>query len=247
MVNTSDNQKNKNIVLLMIVILSVVSIFLLGLIFYLISSSKIVLLQSVTHLTNNTKEVIVESNNNYIEKMMENQQIEKIINEYNLNFSYISLLEDIEIKDYEKVTDTFYLFLKKEIDKNEISSDKKKITLNDKDKKVTKLSYRVTKNKLNSILSSTIDEILSDNKLLDSLSDVYGDNFKSSLVSYKNDLNNASYDYFNYNIYYYGFNNIVLYEIENSDYCVQLYNHDSEERIIVLENDRVIYTLNIRG
>lgn len=244
--NTSSNQNQKKIVLSMTIILSVVSIFLLGIIFYLISSSKILLLQSVTHLTNNTKEVIVESNNNYIEKLLEDDKVEDIVYKYNINFSYVPLLEDIKVSDYKKVTDSFYKSLKKEIDKDEISKTKEKITLGEREKKVTKLNYKVTKEMLNNILSNTVDEILTEEELLSSLSDIYGDGFKNSLVSYKRNLNKVNYDYFHYNVYYYGFNNIVMYEIEISNNCIKLYNYDGEESIIVLENDEVVYSLEIR-
>lgn len=245
--NTSNNQNQIKIVLSMTVILSVVSILLLGIIFYFISSSKILLLQSVTHLTNNTKEIIVESNNNYIEKLLEDDKVKNIIYRYNTDFSYVQSLEDIKVSDYKKVTDSFYKSLKKEIDKDEISKTKEKIVLDEKEKKITKLSYKVKKEMLNKILSNTVDEILINQELLNSFSYVYGDGFKNNLNSYKNDLDKANYDYFYYNVYYYGFNNIVMYEIEIFNNCIQLYNYNGEERLDILEDGKVVYSLNIKG
>lgn len=306
-----DSQKEltkKKTVTVLAILLSVVSIVLLGYGFYVFSNSKTVLLQSVSKFTNNIKEVIGESNNNFLQSILtedkikvssdisiymneeelgslqltylENRKDEQsaldltlsqskeelleanailannniyvkvkdIIDYYYTECPYVSMFEDVPVEDYQKVIDLFYESVKEELKEKDIVKSKETIKLGEKDKKVTKLSYKITTKMITNILSNTMDKILKDESLVSSLAKTFlveEQELKDSFQTAKNELKEIEEDSLYYNVYYYGFNNIVLYELTDSKTSIKMYSYDNRYEIIFTEENQELFTLKM--
>lgn len=305
--NVSSN-KSKIIIIILSTVLSVVSIALLGIIFYLFSNPKIVLLQSITRFTNSTNETIKKLNCNNLQNILKEDKVkvssntiisineEELFN-YNLSYlenkkdkksafdfnliqnnksllaingllannniyikiqdvmdyyyteyPYISLFNDISTDDYQKIINIMSKSLKKELSDDAIIKTKENIKLGSKNKKVTKLSYKVTTKMISSIITNTIDEILKDENLVKSLSKTFRieeKELKKNFQDFKTNLKSLKEDYAYYNVYYYGFNNIVLYELVYSKDTVKVYAHNNQYEIILMNNGKELFTLKM--
>ena len=307
MENELTNSKQKKMFGIITIVLSVISICLLGIGFYSFSNSKTVLLQSISKLTNSTKELLGEANSNLLtdilkedkvnvssdiiisvndEEMMgldfnylENKKDKKstfnfnltqnettlletngilandniyvkvkdIMDYYYVEYPYISLFEEAPVDDYKKLIDIFSKALREELNQKDIKKSKETIKLGEKDKKVTKLSYKVTSETINNIFDNASKKILKDDKLIKSLAEVLemsDEELKKELKSTSKNSNNDK-SYFYYNVYYYGFNNIVMYEISDNKDKVQFYDYDDNFEISLISNKNEIFNIEL--
>lgn len=197
---------------------------------------------------------LVENNNTLLELngALANSNIyikvKDIMDYYYTTLPFTSLYEEINSDDYQKIIDIFVAVLEKNINEDNIKKTKDKVTLNKKEKKVTKLSYEVTEEMISNILVDTIDNILKDDKLVKSLSDVLGvteKKFIEGFANYKTELKFSKDKSIYYNIYYYGFNNIVMFELESDDFGIKFYDYDNIYEFVVSEKDKDLFTLKL--
>lgn len=303
-----ENGNKKRVVTIAAIILSVVSLILLGVVFYMFSNSKTIFLQSLKHNANNFKELLADSSNSYFQDVlkedrvkvtsdigisMSNQElfnfnisyledkkaekstfdfslvesdntllelngilansniyikIKDIMDYYYTEFPFTALYEEVNGDDYQKIIDIFVEVVEKNIKSDNITKTKEKITLNKKEKNITKLSYKITEEMISNILVDTIENILKDDKLVKSLSDDLGVTEKElveGFTNYKKNLNFSKDKIIYYNVYYYGFNNIVMYELESSDFSIKFYDYDNIYEFVISEKDNDIFTLKL--
>lgn len=308
MINNQKEPNQKKTVTVLAILLSVISFIILGFGFYVFSNSKTVLLQSISKFKNNIKEVIGESNNDFIQSILkedkikmssdisvymnkeelaslhlsylENKKNEKsmfdlalsqsnkellkgnailannniyvkvkdIMDYYYTECPYISIYEDVPVDDYNKVIDLFYESVKEELKEKDINKSKETIKLGEKDKKVTKLSYKITTKMINEVLSNTMDKILKDKNLVTSLANTFSieeQELKDSFKDAKEKLKGMKEIYLYYNVYYYGFNNIVLYELTDSKDTIKMYSYDNQYEIVYTKEKQEIFTLKM--
>lgn len=308
MINNQKEPTQKKTVTVLAIILSVISFIILGFGFYVFSNSKTVLLQSISKFKNNIKEVIGESNNDFIQSILkedkikmssdisvymnkeelanlhlsylENKKNEKsifdlalsqsnkellkgnailannniyvkvkdIMDYYYTECPYISIYEDVPVDDYNKVIDLFYESLKEELNTKDINKSKETIKLGEKNKKVTKLSYKITTKMINEVLSNTMDKILKDKNLVTSLANTFSieeQELKDSFKDTKEKLKGMKEIYLYYNVYFYGFNNIVLYELTDSQDTIKMYSYDNQYEIVYTKEKQEIFTLKM--
>ena len=245
------NKNQKGTFTILAVVLSIISLILLGAGFYLFSNSKTILLQSLGKFTNEAKLLIEKSNNTYIQDILVKDKIKvssdikfttnneelfslnlsyldnerdkessldfklsqkslpllegnatlannniylkvkDIMDYYYTEFEYIRLLSEIPTAEYKKVIDIFSESVKDELKDGKINKSKETIKLGEKDKKVTKLSYKITTDNISNIMINTIEEILKDKKLVTSLAATSGiseKEFKEGLTKVKENL-----------------------------------------------------------
>lgn len=302
------NKNQKGTFTILAVVLSIISLILLGAGFYLFSNSKTILLQSLGKFTNEAKLLIEKSNNTYIQDILVKDKIKvssdikfttnneelfslnlsyldnerdkessldfklsqkslpllegnatlannniylkvkDIMDYYYTEFEYIRLLSEIPTAEYKKVIDIFSESVKDELKDGKINKSKETIKLGEKDKKVTKLSYKITTDNISNIMINTIEEILKDKKLVTSLAATSGiseKEFKEGLTKVKENLKEPKDAYLYYNVYYYGFNNIVMYELADATVSIQLYDYDNTNDFIISQNDKTLFTLKL--
>ncbi len=170
-------------------------------------------------------------------------------NYYYMDFDYISLFENVASIDYGKLVDIAKDNFTAQIDQDKIEESKQEITLGDKKKKATKLSYRVTNQMINATLSGMLEDIENDQELLDNLAKMNGvskEEFLDSIdqaIQGMQDIQGESYFY--YNVYYYGFNNIVMEEITDDTISLQYYHYDQTEEIIVMSEGQELFYIQM--
>ncbi len=192
--------------------------------------------------------MILANNNLYL-------KVKDIMDYYYTEFTYASLLEEAPVEDYQKVIDYFYDSVKEEINEKDIKKSKETIKLGNKDKKTTKLSYAVTEAKLANILSSTVSKIEKDDKLITALAKSSGVD-KMELVngikSLQKELKDAikkskDEEAIYYNVYYYGFNNIALYELVYGTDSLRVYEYNDTKEVVLAEDSNSLFTLKMTG
>lgn len=154
---------------------------------------------------------------------------------YYTAFNYYSLLKE-SVTDY--------------IDNDSITSQKVNITYHGKSKKVNKLTYQITNKTVYDILASFIHSVQTDTSLYNNVSS-YLKLSKEELDEKCNQLltqigkDNKTVLY-NYRVYYYGFNQIVSYELEDVINKVVLkYQKDDKDILEVKKEDTVVLSINI--
>lgn len=161
---------------------------------------------------------------------------------YYLDTEYISFFKDIEKDDSEKFIDIVFDSLKESVEEKDFKKSKETIYLGDNTKKTTKISYSVTSKKLYEILVSILKKISNDKDLIGSMSeanDLSEEEMKNQLVQMIRVLEAESEKtdelLFDYNVYYYGFNNIVMEEITVGDIAIQYYHYDKTEELKIVD------------
>lgn len=169
---------------------------------------------------------------------------------YYTAFNYYSLLSSLSSSDSDKL-----LYLLKEsvtdyIDNDSITSQKVNITYHGKSKKVNKLTYQITNKTVYDILASFIHSVQTDTSLYNNVSS-YLKLSKEELDEKCNQLltqigkDNKTVLY-NYRVYYYGFNQIVSYELEDvTNKVVLKYQKDDKDILEVKKEDTVVLSINI--
>lgn len=155
---------------------------------------------------------------------------------YYTALEYVSVLSSLKENDYNKIISLFKDTVKDSINDGDIKKDKVEIDYNGKTKKVNKLSYAITNELVSDIITNYINSVEKDKQLLDSIAGYIGktsDEVKTELDNLKKEL---TYEEVKvgcyYNVYYYGFNRIVRYELVDVDNKPILsYQIDEKEKI----------------
>lgn len=159
-------------------------------------------------------------------------------NYYYTDFEYFSALSGVENEISEKMLEYLYDSFKEVLTTKDIKSEKVKLELGEKEKKVTKLSYDIDGNNLYKVLNKTLDKVVNDKDMVDKIlkaGNFSQSDFDDSIPEFRNKIKTLKEEniLITYNVYYYGFNNIVMYELETSDYSVQLYDYDNINKIVL--------------
>ena len=169
---------------------------------------------------------------------------------YYTDYDYRSFINTLDSKDYEQILDYFKDSVDKIITNDAIKKEKTTIKYNDKDKKVNKLVYTVHNKEVYEIFDSFIKYIKSDKNLYKNISNFMGistDTLDNEIDEFLNSIPNDNKELYKYNVYYYGFNKIVRYELNdvNKNKTIS-YQENKDNRVItIVENDEEILSLNL--
>ena len=171
-------------------------------------------------------------------------------NYYYTAFNYYSLLSSLSSSDSDKLLSLLKESVTDYIDNDSITSQKVNITYHGKSKKVNKLTYQITNKTIYDILASFIHSVQTDTSLYNNVSS-YLKLSKEELDEKCNQLltqigkDNKTVLY-NYRVYYYGFNQIVSYELEDvTNKVVLKYQKDDKDILEVKKEDTVVLSINI--
>lgn len=169
---------------------------------------------------------------------------------YYTAFNYYSLLSSLSSSDSDKLLSLLKESVTDYIDNDSITSQKVNITYHGKSKKVNKLTYQITNKTVYDILASFIHSVQTDTSLYNNVSS-YLKLSKEELDEKCNQLltqigkDNKTVLY-NYRVYYYGFNQIVSYELEDvTNKVVLKYQKDDKDILEVKKEDAVVLSINI--
>lgn len=169
---------------------------------------------------------------------------------YYTAFNYYSLLSSLSSSDSDKLLSLLKESVTDYIDNDSITSQKVNITYHSKSKKVNKLTYQITNKTVYDILASFIHSVQTDTSLYNNVSS-YLKLSKEELDEKCNQIltqigkDNKTVLY-NYRVYYYGFNQIVSYELEDvTNKVVLKYQKDDKDILEVKKEDAVVLSINI--
>lgn len=168
---------------------------------------------------------------------------------YHNSFNYISFLSSLSESDYDKLLALLKEIVTDYIDNNQIQKQKVEILYNDKAKRVNKLTYKITNETIVSIFTSLVDSVKNDTSLLESIAS-FIDKDKKEVISYFDCLlvllNKTKEIEYYYHVYYYGFNKIVQYELEDiNNKTVFGYKVEDNESIYLSQGDVEIFKIEI--
>jgi hypothetical protein len=169
---------------------------------------------------------------------------------YYTAFNYYSLLSSLSSSDSDKLLSLLKESVTDYIDNDSITSQKVNITYHGKSKKVNKLTYQITNQTIYDILASFIHSVQTDTSLYNNVSS-YLKLSKEELDEKCNQLLTKIGKYnktvlYNYRVYYYGFNQIVSYELEDvTNKVVLKYQKDDKDILEVKKEDAVVLSINI--
>ena len=169
---------------------------------------------------------------------------------YYTAFNYYSLLSSLSSSDSDKLLSLLTESVTDYIDNDSITSQKVNITYHGKSKKVNKLTYQITNKTVYDILASFIHSVQTDTSLYNNVSS-YLKLSKEELDEKCNQLLTQIGKYnktvlYNYRVYYYGFNQIVSYELEDvTNKVVLKYQKDDKDILEVKKEDAVVLSINI--
>lgn len=178
---------------------------------------------------------ILANNNVYM-------KIDELADYYYTSFDYISFFENTDMTISNKVMDYLYDSFDKVMNKKDIKKSSTTITLGEKEKKTIKLSYNITGEVSAKVLNETLDKIVKDkdlvSKIVKSL-DISNDDFNKGIKSIREELDSIKdvEDVVTYNVYYYGFNNIVMYELETNGVSIKLYDYSDTNELVLTDDD----------
>ncbi len=161
---------------------------------------------------------------------------------YYFDFSYVSFFKDVETIDSKRMIDIIIDSLKDGIEEKDLKKSKATILLGDDAKKTNKISYEVTSKKLVQMVIDILEKIKKDKELILSISDFYDQEELLILVQIDQmiqlleaEKNQKSETLFYYNVYYYGFNNIVMEEFSLDDTALQYYHYGEVHEIKLVD------------
>ena len=169
---------------------------------------------------------------------------------YHTPLEYISFLSSLERNDYDKLLTMLKSAITDYIDEDAILKEKVEILYNGKAKKVNKLSYPITNQVMAEVSTNFITLLKQDKELLTNLAkyfDVTSTEIETELDRFVESL---TYDTVEvacyYNVYYYGFNKIVGYELADANNRpVLAYKTDQKETIHFYLEEETVFSLEI--
>lgn len=171
-------------------------------------------------------------------------------NYYFTKSEYASFIKSITGKDYDRIASIVKEAISDAVDKKDIEKEKVTIKYNGKDKKVTKLTYKVTTKELEEIITKFVKDLKGDKKLCSSIATVLNtttNELTTTLDTLTKSLENAEeQELFSYSTYYYGFNKIVEYDIEfASTQTLLQYKVEKTSTITLKQNGIELLTLEV--
>lgn len=154
-------------------------------------------------------------------------------------------LSSLSVDETNQLIDIVTDDIRKMIQSEDLEKSTVNLNLGDQKKKTTKLTYHVTKQKLYQLLTSILEDVKKEDSLLTTfaeISNVKKDDFVKEIDQRIQSLKEDSKDseLFDYHVYYYGFNNIVMEEVTYQDLDIQYYKYANTKEIKIF--DRVSQT-----
>lgn len=171
-------------------------------------------------------------------------------NYYYTTQEFISLTSGLNSSDSDKLVDLLKEAVTDYIDNNDIAKKKETVTYNNKDKKVNKLTYKVTNKVVKEIVNNFLNSIENNKELFNKIATTSNLSKDELNTLFDDFLESLSYDteelLFNYHVYYYGFNRIIRYEIEDLENNMLLqYKVEDKESISLLENNVTVLNFEL--
>lgn len=166
-------------------------------------------------------------------------------NYYHLPLEYVSFLSGLSSSDYDKIASLLKNSVTDSIENSNIKKDKVEITYQGKNKKVNRLTYAITNKMIYEMASDFISNIKKDKVLLANISSYLQQSKEEIIQEMDSFLELLNYDkeevLYYYRIYYYGFNQIVSYELEEVDSKIILeYKIDQKESFSIREDNAIV-------
>ncbi len=161
---------------------------------------------------------------------------------YSMDMDYNYYLKMISGDDALKTMELFKDAVSSSVSSKDVSKEKVTINYNGKDKKMNKLTYKVTNKELKEILKEFLDNFKKDDKLVNNVADLMGikkGELIAGLTVAIGQLPDDEKLLMNYSTYYYGFNKIVEYDFDIPDSKLVLKYK--------VEKDKDTYQLNVEG
>lgn len=182
-------------------------------------------------------------------------KMKDILDQYHyMDMEFVSLFQDTGDVDYEKLIDIVFDNLKESIDGDSFQKSKETLSLGDRTKKTTKISYKVTTKKLAEVLIHILEDIKNGKDFMTVLEKAYGseeESFSSQIQTAISELKKLEKQkeevLFYYNVYYYGFNNIVMEEFADDESAIQFYHYDqiNELKVTDIASKTNYFTLKV--
>lgn len=157
-----------------------------------------------------------------------------------MDMEYVSFIHNANKADSEKLIDIVFDALKDGVNDKEFKKSRETISLGDKTKKTTKISYAVTSKNLCQVGIDILNKIKEDKELIALMSNGQSEKEIQEQVNQLISLLKISQEeedivLFDYNVYYYGFNNIVMEEFDFEGTAFQYYHYDKVDEFKVLD------------
>lgn len=167
---------------------------------------------------------------------------------YYTQLEYASLFENTDSIDSEGLIDIVFDNFKKNIDESDFKKSKETISLGDTSKKTNKITYEVTSKRLSKVCIGILEDIKNDKELMKSLTEVdeeISNTIDNALKELRELEKKEDEVLFDYNVYYYGFNNIVMEEIVDDEEAIQYYHYNNvhEFKIVDVASKTNYFTL----
>lgn len=171
-------------------------------------------------------------------------------NYYYTDLEYIAIFSELKSSDYDKITTLLKDIITDYIDDGDISKEKVEISYNGKDKKVNKLTYEITNKTIKDVVTKFFDSIKEDKTLLENIASSLNITTKDVETSMDDILSSIDTKeekvLYNYIVYYYGFNKIVGYELEEIETKTILeYKVQDTESINLYQEEKQVLNIDI--
>lgn len=171
-------------------------------------------------------------------------------NYYHLPLEYVSFLSGLSSNDHDKIASLLKNSITDYIENSNIKKDKVEITYQGKNKKVNRLTYAITNKMIYEMANDFMDAIKNDKVLLTNISSYLQQSKEKIIQGMDTFLELLNYDkeevLYYYRIYYYGFNQIVSYELEEVDSKIILeYKIDQKESFSIREDNSTVLLIEV--
>lgn len=169
---------------------------------------------------------------------------------YHIPFEYVSFMSGLSSKDYDKIFTLLKESVTDYIDNSDIQKEKVKVLYHGKQKKVNKLTYIITNKTVKEIATKLIGSIKEDTTLLNNISSYLKQSKDETIQNFDVFLKSLDYDQekslFEYHVYYYGFNQIFAYELQEAKSKITIeYKIDEREMIQISCGEFIFFSLEI--
>ncbi len=152
-------------------------------------------------------------------------------------------------KDFNRFLEILKEAINNCIEEENIQKSKTTISYQGKEKKVNRLTYEITDETIKRIIQNFSNSLKNDAKLLENVASCIGiseDEILSFLDDFANSISSInSEEKLYYNVYYYGFNKIVLYELTCGDVSIQ-YQVEEKEIIHFMIGKEVVFSVEVQ-
>ncbi len=174
-------------------------------------------------------DAILKENTVYlkIKDIMDKYYFQELDSEMMESASYSAL----SVEDINQLIDIVTNNMKEMIDSENLDKTSETITLGEQEKKTTKITYHVTKTKMYQLIEAIFEDVKSEDSLVQNLAETLGITKEELIQMMDEDIQSMKKDtkeedFFDYHVYYYGFNNIVMEEISDDEVALQYYHYD---------------------